>query len=420
MRHVSRSCTSYWSLRQGRSVGGAHAPLAPSFAPVWGCCSAAVLAAASAPNIETDASREGTAAHWVFAEVLLNIRDGRAGALFCVGYVGQTAPNGVVIDEKMAEGAQVMVDDVMSVVERHRTMGAEVRSELQVEHRVAMPGVHPTNNWGTLDAAIVLWKGGQVVCIFLWDYKHGHRENRAAGNLQLIDYAEGLREELNLNGSRDQRVTLVLRIVQPFCYRSGDPVDEWVGRLSDIRGLVNGLRDKGREAFTNPLMTPGLHCRDCPGKYPCSARRRADYNVIDLANEPYEMDIMSVGQLATERQILDDGLKAAAKRLEAIDDTLKARISAGESGSGLALEATYGRLAWTVPPEQANALASQFGFDISTVAVQTPTQAKQAAPKAVRGMFEQVLRTVATRPPSGLKLIKAEDSKVARAFSKRS
>lgn len=388
----------------------AHAPLSPSSAPIWGNCSGSVVASMQAPNLESEATREGTAAHWVFAEVLLNFQGKQKGPLTCATYVDEVAPNGVVIDEKMVEGAQVMVDDVLSVAQQHGALRL-----MMVEHRVAMSHIHE-QNWGTLDCAIYL---PEKRVLFLWDYKHGHRETVAKENLQLIDYAEGLRNEFGINGPDDEQLTVVFRIVQPFCYRASGAVDEWVCMLADLRAHVNNLHSKAHDAFTNPTLTSGKHCRDCPAVGICSAVRRASYNLIDVVNQPYEMDAMTGSELATELSILQAGMVATKARLEAIEDDIKHRLKKGESGIGLALETSYGRLAWNVPPEQANALASQFGFDISKFDVKTPTQAKQAAPVEVRQMFEQVLKTVTERPTRGLKLTNADDTIAARAFKRK-
>ncbi len=391
-----------------------HAPLAPSFAPVWGHCSAAVMAATQAPNLDTEGSREGTAAHWLGAEVLLNFKGTQEGPLVCSAYLGSTAPNGVVVDEKIIEGAQTFVDDVLEVAQKHGAL-----RRMRIEHRVKMPRIHG-QNWGTLDCAIILYGAdGQVVAIFLWDYKHGHRECKSADNLQLVDYAEGLREELRLNVLDTQRVEVIFRIVQPFCYRHAGTVDEWSGLLSDLRGHVNQLHAQAHAAFTNPTLTSGKHCRDCPAVGTCSGARRAGYNLIDVVQAPYEMDAMTGAELATERQILTDGLTATKARLAAIEADLEHRIGNGENGTGLALQATSGNLAWTVPPEQAAALADQFGFDIRSGAVKTPTQAKQAAPAALKQQFEQIVKTVAKRPSGKLKLTDATDSRTAKAFKRR-
>lgn len=390
----------------------AHWPLAPSFAPVWGHCSGAIAASMHAPNLETDATREGTAAHWVFSETMdwFKAQQGPAVA-HCADMIGLSAPNGVVIDDKMAEGAQVICDDILDTVNQSAN-ASQLLQALLIEHRVMMPTVHPQNG-GTLDAA--LWVPERRV-LYIWDYKHGHRYCAAEENLQLIDYVEGIREQLGLNGVQDQDITVVIRIVQPFCYNNQGPVDEWVCKMSDIRGYINTLSAKAHEAFSTPLLTSGKHCRDCPGVGTCTAARQAAYNLIDLVDLPYDMDRMDVRDLAIERQILVDGMLAAKARLEAIEDDLHHRIGRGEAGSGLTLESGTGRLAWTVPPAQAAALASQFGFNIKKEEVKTPTQAIQAAPKAVRSMFEQVLKTAVKRPATGLKLIKLGDSKTALAF----
>lgn len=385
-----------------------HAPLAPSASPQWGHCSGSVLAQANLPNPETEQTREGTAAHWVMAEVLEAAKAGRH--VTCASFIGQKAPNGVMIDDKMAEGAEVMVEDVLAVCERFGALG-----ELMVERRVHMPQIHP-QNWGTLDAGLYL-RGRRV--IFLWDYKHGHRECSPVDNFQLIDYLGGLVNEFGLNGIDDQQTMVVARIVQPFCYSAPGPVREWTCTLSDLRGAWNVLAAKAHEAFTDPKLTTGPHCRDCRAVGKCAATRRARYNFIELVNEPYEMDQMNGADLATERGILKDGIAVAKARLEAIEDELHHRITGGQTDSGLTVESKPGRLEWTAPPAVARALCGQFGVDISKDAVLTPTQAKAAAPKEVRPLLEQVIANYTRRPAGSLQLVKADESRTARAFKKR-
>lgn len=385
-----------------------HAPLPPSFAPVWAHCSAAVMAALQAPQLDSEASREGTAAHWVVSSTLEGWRDGNQ--LHPRNALGVKAPNGVVVDEKIIEGAQTMIDDVLEVAKT-----PDLAARLLVEHRVCMPHIHE-QNWGTLDAGLYL---PERKVLFIWDYKHGHRECRARENWQLIDYAEGLRHKFAIDGIQDQELTVVFRIVQPFCYRNSGPIDEWTCKLSDLRGHANRLRNQAVAAFTNPTLTSGQHCRDCPARGTCPGARRASYNLIDVVNEPYATDNMTAVDLATEWRILQGAVAATRARLEAIEDEIKHRLSNGEAGTGLALESTYGRLAWSVPPQQAAALAQQFGFDISTFDVQTPTQAKQAAPREVRQQFETVLETVTKRPATGMKLTDARDSITAKAFKRK-
>ena len=392
-------------------MSGEHAPLAPSSAPQWGHCSGHVMAAAQAPELESESSRRGTAAHWVGSEVLGNFQSPQEGLpILCSDFIGKTAPNGVVIDDEMAEGADIYTSDVLAVAQEHGAV-----QKMLVEHRVHAPQIHD-KNWGTLDCAIPLIDEG---VIYLWDYKNGHRETRAKGNLQLVNYMAGLYAELNINGLQDQHIRVVMRIVQPFCYKAKGAVDEWSFLLSDLRAYFNQLHAKAHEAFDKPTLSTGPWCRDCPAVKNCSAARRAAYNLIDYVNAPYQMDTMTGAELAVERTILENGLVAAKARAQAIEDELHSRVSDGATDTGLSLEASRGRSAWTIPVEQAVALAGQFGADISKPGVKTPTQSVAAVPRELRQQFEQVLATVTHRPAGGLKLIEAGDTLGARVFKRK-
>lgn len=389
----------------------AHAPLAPSSAPQWGNCSGSVAAQAGIPDRETEATREGTAAHWVMSETLLNHRDGRDGPRECAGYLGATDPQGLLIDDKMVEGAQMMVDDVLEVAHRFNAL-----PYLLIEHRVFMPKIHQ-QNWGTLDVGLYL---PDRALLFIWDYKHGHRET-GPGSLQFVDYLQGLCEKYQIDGELDQQTRYVARVVQPFCYYAAGPVREQTGFLSELRPQWNRLAMRAHEAFNDPKLSTGVWCRDCKANRGsgCSAARRAGYNFIDLVNEPYEMDTMPGADLAVERAILSDGLAVAKSRLEAIEDELHHRVTAGETDSGLTVETSAGNVKWQVPPAQARALAAQFGVDASKDAVLTPAQTLAAAPKEVRPMLKQVMEKMTGRTPGKLKLVPADASRTARAFKRK-
>lgn len=390
-----------------------HAPLAPSAAPQWGHCSGSYVANLNAPDLDTPEKLEGTAAHWVASEVLTNIKTPGRGPVVCSDYLNTTAPNGVVINDKIAEGAQIYVDDVLETVGQYNAL-----SETLVEHRVQATHIHAQHNWGTLDFALVLLSHR---IIYIWDYKHGHRENTAVENFQLINYAEGLRELFQINGAADQHITVVLRIVQPFCYHAQGPISEWVVKLSDLRPYANILHNKAHEAFIDPKLTSGIWCRDCTAVGRCSAARLAGYNLIDVANRPYIMDEMTGADLATEREILKNGLAATKARLEAIEDELTSQLTDGRAkDSGLTLETSSGRLEWTVSPAEAIAFAKQFGTDPSKQEVLTPTQTQAAVPAKLRPFFKQILPTVTRRPAGKLKLVNAGESKTAQAFKPRS
>lgn len=384
-----------------------HATLAPSSAEQWGHCAGSVKAQAAFPDLDSEQSREGTAAHWVVSETLEAFK--RGAVVLCSAYEGQQAPNGVIIDEKMTEGAQIMVDSVVSTCQRWHCEG-----DLCIEQRVHMPNIHPTENWGTLDASLYLPHRN---VLYIWDYKHGHRDCQAEGNLQLVDYLAGLVEKYQIDGITDQQTTVVARIVQPFCYYAKGPIKDWVFKLSDLRGYWNKLHAQAHEALSdNPRLNTGRWCRDCKAVGVCSAARMMGYNFVDMVNEPYQMDDMTGADLAVERSILEDGLAVAKARLEAIEDELTHRVQRGETDSGLGLEASKGREQWTIPTKQVLTLCGSLGVDARKEAVKTPKQTRDAAPKEVRPMLEQIMAKVVRRPAGKLKLVPADDTKAARAF----
>jgi len=177
-----------------------HAPLPPSGSPQWGHCSGSVMANATVPDSTTPRTRAGTASHWVLSEILALLRGGNPAV--ASDLLGATCPtNGVVLDEEMCEGAQIFIDEVMEIAERNKAV-----SSMLIEHKVAMPHIHP-QNYGTLDwgLALLQWEyEGENVSrvkagkIYLYDYKYGHRENKAFENFQLIDYLEGLVNEYQI------------------------------------------------------------------------------------------------------------------------------------------------------------------------------------------------------------------------------
>jgi hypothetical protein len=380
---------------------GAHAVYAPSSAEQWGHCSGQPQAAAENPKPETPQSREGTAAHWVGSETL------ESGGRDCGVYLGTKAPNGIIIDDKMVDGAQVYVDDVLSVCDMY-----DARSLLLIEKRVDMPAIdRQGGNWGTFDASLYL---PGLNLLFLWDYKHGFSEVSARGNFQLADYAEGLVECYRII----EPTMLDARVVQPFAFSPGGPVSQWFTPLVDLEPIWDRLASQIVESRTNPTLTTGYHCRYCPALGKCSASRGAQYNFIELVRQPYSMDTMTGHDLAVELNILDGGVSVAKKRADAIRDELMHRIQKGDGSTGLVLEATQGREVWDVPHEQVVAVGQQFGVDATKPALKTPAQLVAATPAGLRPAMSEVLKNFKRRNSGSLKLTRAADSKFAAAFQK--
>ena len=268
-------------------MNSTHAPLAPSSAPQWGRCPGSVMANLSAPDLSGQRTREGEAAHWVGAECLA----AGPGRMAAIAFIGRTAPNGVVVDDEMAEGAQEWVDDVFNTGEKY---GAP--HGLTVEQRTNASQIHE-HCWGTYDSALWL---PECNTLCLWDYKHGHREVSAYENLQLICYVAGLSREYPIHVD----TTIVMRIIQPYCYHAAAPVHEWRVTYGELLPYIEGLREAGERAMTDPTLTPGVHCRDCAAVGRCASARRYGYSIISYVNEPYQIESMAGPDLAAERSPL--------------------------------------------------------------------------------------------------------------------
>lgn len=382
-----------------------HATLAPSSAPQWVRCPGSVAANLQAPGVEHERTRHGTASHWVGAECL---KQNAKELSFCKRWVGETAPNGVVIDEEMAEGAQAWVDDVLLTV--HPYKGRQV-NVLEVEKRVHAPQIHE-QNWGTVDSAF--WVPHDSL-LTVWDYKYGHREVDAKENYQLINYTAALIHELGIPEATEVR----FRLIQPFCFHADTPIKTWTTTVKTLQPYFDQLREAAAKALTNPTLTAGIHCRDCAAVGRCRTARRAAYSILDYVNEPYAIETMDGRDLAVERQLLSAGAILLKARQEAIEDDLRARIQKGDTSSGLNLENKLGRLAWTIPPKQVALLGKQFGVDLDKADVVTPTQALQVVkngPEELRAAIDRITK----RPITGVKLVRQENSRAANAFKPRS
>jgi hypothetical protein len=384
-----------------------HAPLAPSSAPLWGNCSGAVHASAGRINETNARTIQGTAAHWVMEQCAKNWRSAEVeAALYCSDWVGEVDPDGTVITEEIAEGAQFILDDMLKVVGHYGGY-----SNLLIEQRVAMSQIH-ANNWGTLDIAL---HDPVKKVLYLWDYKHGYRLVRAKGNLQMIDYVAGLLETYALPMDTEVHI----RIVQPFAYASWGAVDEHVCLLSDLVPSFQQLATKANEAYTNPTLSAGKWCRDCLGRVDCPAAREHTYLWGSICEMPYQMDRMAPDDKAREIDLLTGVISMAKARRDAMEDDLKASLSKGEHCVGKVYQTAKGARGWREGMKPAAIAAFQsIGVDITKIEALTPRQALMKAPKDKQAAAESILNGLA---PHKLKseLVDSDDSLVARAFGNK-
>ena len=367
------------------SANEAHAVLAPSSAYCWvECPGSRALRQAYPEREDSEAAMEGTAAHWVFEQMLKAKRADVVKA-------GMLAPNGVEVTEEMLDGGEMFCDCVG--MEHHG----------HVEKRVTMAKSVHAANWGTPD-----FFGLRNGVLRVVDYKYGHRYVDEFENWQGIDYIAGAIEFLDIRPEHETQIEFT--IVQPRHFGRAGPVRTWSTNIRDIQPYIQRLRDAAHSAMQDnaPCLT-GDHCRYCSGRMACEALGRAVGGVLEMSGDslPLELPIPVAARELTVMQRAADILQA---RITGLSEQL---LYAGRSGAqlpGYSVERAEGRQKWIKPVPEVMALGQMLGVDLGKPSVITPKQAVKA------GIPEAVVAGMSEVPLGEWKLVKTDDSKARRAF----
>lgn len=382
----------------------AHAFLPPSSSPRWVKCALSASLERAYPSPEGPEAAEGTAAHWVFAEVLA----GRPPA------VGALAPNGVPVGADMLEAAELVYEDVRACLFPY--YGERWREAVVVERRVTMPRIHALN-WGTPD--IRAWArlpDGRLV-LFVWDFKYGHRVVEAFENWQLIDYTEGALHEAGIDGLSDQHTVVDMRVIQPRAPHRDGPVRSWRVVASDLRGYFNRLQMAAEEAAgPSPTARPDpAACRDCSARHACEAIRRDAFSAADQGYRLGAEDLDAVS-LGVELRMLKRAQALLDARVSGLEAQAEAFYRRGDAVPWFSMESTPGRPKWTRPVGEVLALGGLMGHDFAAPpSAITPTQAIKKAPE-----LEALISTqYSARSPGAMRLVPDDGSKARRIFSRK-
>ena len=376
-----------------------HAFLAPSSAPLWVVCHGQPTMVAQAVSYVTgdsEASREGTAAHWALSEVLAD----RTVA------VGQVTPQHFVLTREMVDAAE----DVQRWVNELAATHGE-QPYMWIEHRMPMNRIHP-RNWGTADLILYFPKANVLYVI---DYKFGHGWVEVFENWQVVDYTAGALEMLTLEMDvRTNNTEVVLVVIQPRSYHPDGSIRMWRTTQEGLRPYHVTLGQAANAACEpNPKLTPGTHCRRyyCAARHACPAAQNEANHAIDLTRKavPFNLPPEVIGiELAD--------LRKAIKALEARETGLAAQAEAlmtrGDRVPGWGLERKPGNLTWTLEDAEVLAMGQVLGLNLTKPAAPvTPTQAKKL------GMSDEMLTGLADRPMSAAKLVEQKDQDARRIFT---
>lgn len=363
---------------------GAHSILSPSGAKAWRRCAMWPTMRRLYPQEAGEAALEGTAAHWVFAELL----DGRPVN------IGDSAPNGVIVTDEMLDGADLFIGTLPRGVDLH------------VEESVPIHKIHP-ECWGTPDAWAYIASSRTLK---LADYKFGHRFVDEFENEQGLMYATGIIEQLRPEiGPAD--VNVEFTIVQPRCFYRGAPVRTWSFSYESVSHIVAELIVAARAALdASPTATTNSECGHCPGRHVCDALQLAAYHDAEFATKSTPMELPPAAA-SLELRMLERALERLNARVDGLRETVAAHIKRGERAPYHQVTQTYGRPQWSVPVGEIIALGELMGVDLSKPGVITPKQA------ITNGIDEAVISAYSTTPMGALKLTPVNPDDVRRVFS---
>ncbi len=376
-------------------MAGAHSILPPSGAAAWRRCAMWVAMNQAYPQPDTPESMEGTAAHWVFAEML-------AGRTVTEG---MQAANGVFVTDEMIEGAELVVETVRA------RMPADVFGAPVVEQAVHCPAIHE-QCWGTPD----IWAFARSLGVLeVIDYKFGHRFVDEYENDQGVTYTSGILDQLAQAlgkgpGLLDQAVTVNFTVIQPRCFYKGLPVRTWSVKASDLRGQVNILASAAEASLMpNPTATCNDECEFCPGRHACTALQKAGYISAEIATRSSPVELPPAAA-SLELRLLERALERLQSRVEGLREAVATYARQGLSTPFHRLEQGYGRQQWTVPTEQILAMGQLMGVDLSKPGVKTPKQAQKS------GVDEAVIKAYSVTPLGQVKLIPDNPADARRVF----
>jgi hypothetical protein len=369
-----------------------HAKCSPSAAGRWVRCPGSVQMAAQFPSADSEASREGTASHYV-------------GSTRLEGYetpaVGSRDPKGTVITIEMIEGANEYFEAVKAVV-----LSDPARPALTVEQPVNAFSIHPHACWGTPD----LWHRLNGNEIHVWDYKFGFGIVEPFENWQLITYASGIMDHLKIDGIADQNTWIVLHIVQPRAPHVLGSHRQWRVRACDLRPYINQLAHAAATACEpNPPVQSGDHCKYCDARHACPAAQRAALFAIDYADTA-RVEVLTPEALAMELRTMQRAANAIKYRLTALEATAISTLQAGGTVPGFGLQRGQGRAAWTKPVGEVFALGDLMGVDLRAPAEAiTPAAARKKLPA-------ELIAAYSAAPESGMKLVPVDNTQAAMIF----
>lgn len=368
----------------------AHARLAPSSAAATVQCPGSVVMRERYPDPgDTEAAREGEAAHWVVEQMIEGV----------ILPVGTPAPNSVIVTPEMLGGGRMMVQDMQD------QLGEQWREMVRVEQTLPPdPGLSP-HCFGTPDAVAIRGR-----MIYIWDYKFGFGPVPVRDNWQLITYLMLLVYHAGIKNDLDYTVRFA--IAQPRDYLSGvHGVKSLHVPLGHLRAEFNVLRGAFAEALgPNPRLRVGPECKNCSARARCPELLRAGLREADwgMGAVPHDLTPAAMG---LELRMLDRAIATLEARRNGLVAQAERLIMSGAQVPGYALSRSEGRTVWSKDAPVVINTGKMLGFDLAKPAEAiTPKQA------LALGVPETLVRQWSEMRPGAAKLVPEAADAAAKAF----
>lgn len=376
-----------------------HDIIAPSSLAITMQCARSVGLQMGVPDEETEESREGDAAHWL----AMMTANGIPMPIDC------PAPNGVLVDQDMIDGAELWADVVGPYGD--------------AEKKVRIERIHARHCGGTPDNR----RYDPIEHILrVFDYKYGHRFVEVFENWQLCAYAVGVIDEMFPKG-----VPLGLKIefvlVQPRSYHPEGPVRRWLTDVSTVTALANqahhqvglAIDESGNPRPDAPAQT-GTECRDCKARHLCTLFQANVAHLVDASGRADRFELPPE-QLGAEMSYIDAAMQRLKARRTGLALQAENMLRAGTRVPGYEMGEGRSTLAWKddADVDTVAAFGAALGATLCRdVQLVTPTQAKAELKR--RHLDPELLDAYTHRPRGKMELAPSSTIKARKAFGANS
>lgn len=354
---------------------------------------------------ESDAAREGTAAHEIAeelarAEGTASLGSGRGN------FVGKLSESGVAYTDEMYDAAGIYAETVSDIMQGAMTFGGPF---VRIEKSVPIHSVHP-KCFGTPD--FWLFDTNGVGTLHIVDFKYGFGAVEAFENWQLITYCSGVVRELGLTVFDIDKINVNLWVVQPRAFHHEGPVRVWRTDVHTLKPFFETLRVSAEMAMSKNARTrSGSHCKDCQALSVCPSAQNAAMNAVDTIDQ-IRIDSSVPEAVSNELRVLKRASDAVAYRMSALETRISEEIKNGVVHPHFALESGQGRKKWNIPASDLISIGDASGVNLrKDSAVLTPNQAIKA------GLPVEMVTALSDKIFSDNKLTKINHNKAREVFA---